>query len=74
MGTTSSGITYHHMYAVCLEKNTSTKHKYVINQKLEQVEDISFRELFGRIRGVLQNKICLFLSQGILIYVDHSFL
>jgi hypothetical protein len=35
------------------EKNTSTKHnKYVVNQKLEHVEDISFRELFGRIRVV----------------------
>jgi hypothetical protein len=24
--------------------------KYVVNQKLEHVDDISFRELFGRIR------------------------
>jgi hypothetical protein len=30
--------------ADCLLKNTSTKHnKYVVNQKLEHVEDISFR-------------------------------
>jgi hypothetical protein len=29
----------------------STKHnKYVVNQKLEHVDDISFRKLFGRIR------------------------
>jgi hypothetical protein len=32
-------------------KNTSTKdNKYVVNQKLEHIDDISFRELFGRIR------------------------
>jgi hypothetical protein len=38
-------------YADCLLKNTCTKHsKYVVIQKLEPVEDISFRELFGRIR------------------------
>jgi hypothetical protein len=31
----------------------STKHsKYIVNQKLEHVDDISFRELFGRIRVV----------------------
>ena len=43
-----------HRYADCLLKNTSTKHsKYVVNQKLELVEDISFRELFGRIREVI---------------------
>jgi hypothetical protein len=36
-----------------LLKNTSTKHnKYIVNQKLQHVEDISFRELFGRIRVV----------------------
>jgi hypothetical protein len=29
-----------------------TFNKYVVNQKLEHVEDISFRELFGRIRVV----------------------
>jgi hypothetical protein len=35
----------------------STKYnKYVVNQKLEHVVDISFRELFGRIRVVF-NKI-----------------
>jgi hypothetical protein len=32
----------------------STKHnKYVVNQKLEHFDDISFRELYGRIRVVL---------------------
>jgi hypothetical protein len=42
-----------HRYADCLLKNTPTKHsKYVVNQKLEHVEDIGFRELFGRIRVV----------------------
>ena len=40
-----------HRYADCLMKNTSTKeNKYVVNQNLEHVDDISFRELFGRIR------------------------
>ena len=40
-------------YADCLLKNTSTKDsKYVVNQKFEHVDDISFRELFGRIRVV----------------------
>ena len=44
------------MYADCLLKNTSTKNnKYVVNQKLEHVDDISFRELFGRIRVVFYN-------------------
>jgi hypothetical protein len=43
--------------------------------KLEHVDDISVRELVGRIRVVvLQNKICPFLAQGICIYVVHSFL
>jgi hypothetical protein len=46
--------------AGCLLKNRSTKHsKYVINQKLEYVGDISFRELFGRIGFCLF--VCLFL-------------
>ena len=39
--------------ADCLLKNTSTKHiKYVDNQILEHVEDISFRELFGNISEI----------------------
>jgi hypothetical protein len=34
-------------------KNTSTKdNKFVVNQKLEHVDEISFTELFGRIRVV----------------------
>jgi hypothetical protein len=44
------------------------------SQKLGYVDDISFRELFGRIRVfvcfvcfLLQIKICLFLAQGICI-------
>jgi hypothetical protein len=33
------------MYIDCLLKNASTKHnKHVVNQKLELVDDISFRE------------------------------
>jgi hypothetical protein len=40
-----------HRYAKCLLKNTSNKdNKYAFNQQLEHVDDISFRELFGRIR------------------------
>jgi hypothetical protein len=43
-----------HKNAHCLLKNTSTKHsKYVVNQKLDHFDDISFRELFGQIRVVL---------------------
>jgi hypothetical protein len=42
-----------HRYADCLLKNTSTKYnKYVVNQKLELVDDISLRELFPIIRVV----------------------
>jgi hypothetical protein len=40
-------------YADCLLENTSIKHnKYVVNQRFEHVDDISFREFFGRIRVV----------------------
>ena len=41
-----------HGYADCLlKKTTSNKYnKYGVNQKHEHVDDISFRELFGRIR------------------------
>ena len=50
-----------HKYADCLLKNTSTKHnQYVVNQIFEYADDISFRELFGRIGVVfffLPNKI-----------------
>ena len=61
------------MYGHYLLKNTSTKdNKYVVNQKIEHVDDISFKELFGRISDFLQNKICPFLAQGICIYVGHS--
>jgi hypothetical protein len=42
-----------HRYADCLLKNTSTKHnKYVVNQKLEHVENISFRVVIYKIRSV----------------------
>ena len=51
-----------------VEKHVTKDNKYVINQKLEHVDDISFRVVF------LQNKICLFLAQGICFYVGHSFL
>ena len=59
------------MYADCLLKNTSTKeNKYVVNQTLVHVDDISFRELFGSIRVFfLENMICPVLAQSISIYV-----
>ena len=52
-----------HTYADCLLKNTSTKdNKYavnLVNQELEDV-DISFRELFVRIRvAVTQQNLSL---------------
>jgi hypothetical protein len=46
---------------------SSTKdNKYVVNQTLEHVDDISFREHFGRIRDGFfwQNKICSFPIDG----------
>ena len=64
-------------YADFLLENSSTKdNKYVVNQKLEHVDGISFRELFSRIRVVfvLQNKMFPFLAQGICLYVGYSFL
>ena len=66
-----------HRYVDSPLKSTSTKHsKYVVNQKVEHVDDISFRELFGRIRVVFffLNKSCIFLAQGICIYAGHYFL
>ena len=62
------------MYANCLLKNMPTKHStYVFDQKLEHIDDISFRELFGRFRVVffLQIKICSFLAQDICITLPH---
>ena len=42
-----------HRYPHCLLKNMPTKQKkYVANQKLEHLGDISFLQLFGRIRVV----------------------
>ena len=58
---------YTHRYADCPPKITNM----LSIKQLEHVDDISFRELFSRIRVVvLQNKTCLFLAQGICIYVD----
>jgi len=61
---------------VYLTKMSTKHHKYVVNQKFDHVDDISFKEVLGRIRVVffLQNKICPFLAQGICIYVGHSVL
>ena len=45
------------LYFDCLLKNRSTKQsKYVVNQKLEHVNDISSKELCGKIR-VVANKV-----------------
>ena len=54
---------------------SGVKYKYVVNQKLEHVDDLSFREPFGRIMSVLFYKIrpVPFLAQGICIYIGHSF-
>jgi hypothetical protein len=42
-----------HGYADCLLKNMSTKYNtYVVNKKLEHVDDISFGESFGNFRSV----------------------
>ena len=50
---TTTTFTVKTLYFDCLLKNTSTKqNKYVVNQKLEHVDDISFRELFDRIRVI----------------------
>jgi len=59
-----------HSYADYLLKNTSIKHnKYAVKQKLEHIDDINFREVFGRIRVFLfLNKICPVPRQGICIY------
>jgi len=54
---------------ICMSTSTRCS-KYVVNQKLEHVDDISLREHFGRIRMFSsQNKFCPFLGQGICIYV-----
>ena len=58
-----------HRNADCLLKNTSIKHnQYIVNHKLDYIDDISFRERFGRI-GVF----CPFLKQEICIFVMQSF-
>ena len=60
------------MYTDCLLKNTSTKHnKYVVNEKLENVDDISFRELFGRMNQCFIfyfYKICPFLAHNVFVF------
>jgi hypothetical protein len=47
-------------YADCVEKHVHQNNKYVVNKKIEHVDDISFRELFGRIRVgfFYKKKIC----------------
>jgi hypothetical protein len=48
------------LYFDCPLENTSTKqNKYVVNQKLEHVDDISSRELFGKIRVVAYKVKCV---------------
>jgi hypothetical protein len=56
-------------------KGFSRKRKEMLSIKTSSMfDEINFRELFGRISGFLQNKICPFLAQGICIYVFRSFL
>jgi hypothetical protein len=42
-----------HKYVDCLLKNISNKHnKYIVNKKLKHFNDISYSELFGKIRFI----------------------
>ena len=61
-----------HRYADCLLQNTSTKdNNYVVNQKLQHVDDTSFRELFGRIRVVLKKIRSVSIKEGQPIIKHH---
>ena len=63
-----------HMYADCLLKNMPTKHKkYVVNPNLEHLDDISFWQLFGRIRVVFPEVVFVSLQHGIFFYLGRSF-
>jgi hypothetical protein len=56
------------------EKKLARSFNFTFRYIDDVLDDISFRELFGRIRVfVVQNNICPFLAQGICIYVGHSF-
>jgi hypothetical protein len=41
---------YPNVCRLSVEKHVHQRDKYVVNKKLEHVDDISFRELCGRIR------------------------
>jgi hypothetical protein len=57
-------------YANYLLKSTSNEHSiYVVNQKLEHIDDISFKEFFDSFRVFFY----IFLRPGICIYVGHFF-
>jgi hypothetical protein len=64
-----------HKYVDCLLENRSREHiKCVFNEKLEHVDDFSFRELVGRIRMVIYKvKYVPFRPLGICIYIGYSF-
>jgi hypothetical protein len=63
-----------HRYADCLLKNMPTKHKkYVVNQKLENLDDISFWQLFGRIRVVFPEVVFVSLYNMVFFYLGRSF-
>ena len=50
---TTTTVTVKPLYFDCLLENRSTKqNKDVVNQKLEHVDDVSSRELFGEIKVV----------------------
>jgi hypothetical protein len=64
---TTDTYRYPYVYADCLLKNTSPKdNKYVVNQKLEHVDDISFRELIGRMRDLFLYSYDAEFIQGLL--------
>jgi hypothetical protein len=59
----------------CFSTNSRHTHGYKLCSSFRRL--FPFREHFGRIRVFsfsFQNKICPFLTQGICIYVGHSFL
>ena len=63
-----------HRYADCLLKNIPTKHKkYVVNQKLEHLDDISFWQLFGRIRAVFPEVLFVSLYNMVFFYLGRPF-
>ena len=55
-----------------VEKHLHQTYTYVVNEKPNQINDISFREDFDIVVFV-QNIICSFLKQNNYTYIVHSF-